>query len=605
MTLHNGTLATNGNDVLYGKASDYGVNPAPSAVGKVDDLGDIIHGFQGNDVIVGDYFNASQGYEPDSLYGDDGNDWIFGDTANFSYAPLVAAVGAISILVTLDDGTTLNLGADPTWNTRSDTGCQDDIHGGNGDDHLFGSAGSDLLYGDANNDYLDGGTGDDYLQGGTGNDIYIVDNVLDKVDELNGSGSGVDTVYSSVSYSLNTVISATVETLILIGAGAISGTGSNNNNTLHGELNTAANLLAGLLGNDTYVIGAGDTVADTGGIDTLASSTRSLNLSAIGGGQIENAVLRGALALGAIGNNGNNSLDGEANSAANALAGLLGNDTYVIGAGDTVADTGGIDTLASSTRSLNLSAIGGGQIENAVLRGALALSAIGSNGNNSLNGEANSAANALAGLLGNDTYVIGAGDTVADTGGIDALISSTRSLALSLIGGGQIENAFLGGVAGLSLTGSAVNNVLAGNSGANLITGGGGRDVLTGGLGADRFDYNAISESGATAATRDYITDFKPDDVIDLSTIDANGAAAGLGTFVWQGLSASVGHAFTTAVAGQLHYFRVDSVNNLLDRTIIEGDINGDKIVDFQIELNGLFTLTAATPLNTTADIIL
>ena len=51
---------------------------------------------------------------------------------------------------------------------------------------------------------------------------------------------------------------------------------------------------------------------------------------------------------------------------------------------------------------------------------------------------------------------------------------------------------------------------------------------MTGGSDDDTFDFNAVSEMGTTAATRKIITDFvHNDDVIDLSTIDANGAGAG------------------------------------------------------------------------------
>ena len=38
--------------------------------------------------------------------------------------------------------------------------------------------------------------------GGTGNDTYIVDNAGDRVDETTGSSADVDTVQSSVRFSL-------------------------------------------------------------------------------------------------------------------------------------------------------------------------------------------------------------------------------------------------------------------------------------------------------------------------------------------------------------------------------------------------------------------
>lgn len=47
------------------------------------------------------------------------------------------------------------------------------------------------------------------------------------------------------------------------------------------------------------------------------------------------------------------------------------------------------------------------------------------------------------------------------------------------------------------------------------------------------------------------------------------------------------GAAFT-GLAGQLHYLASGA------NTIVEGDVNGDKLADFQIQLTGLKTLTAA-----------
>ena len=128
--------------------------------------------------------------------------------------------------------------------------------------------------------------------------------------------------------------------------------------------------------------------------------------------------------------------------------------------------------------------------------------------------------------------------------------------------------------------------------GNDRLVGGTSRDTLTGGSGPGRdvFEYNAFNETGKTASTRDYIVDFVHGvDKIDLLTIDANGTAAGYGTFKFL---AAKGAAFT-GVKGQLHWFQVNSANPAADRTFIEGDINGDKRADFQIELKGLKVLAA------------
>ena len=88
---------------------------------------------------------------------------------------------------------------------------------------------------------------------------------------------------------------------------------------------------------------------------------------------------------------------------------------------------------------------------------------------------------------------------------------------------------------------------------------------------------------GKTAATRDVISDFAIGlDDIDLATIDANGAAVGH-TFSF--LVAA--NAAFTGIAGQLRCSPSASL------TLVEGDINGDRVADFQIQLNGFKGLKA------------
>lgn len=204
------------------------------------------------------------------------------------------------------------------------------------------------------------------------------------------------------------------------------------------------------------------------------------------------------------------------------------------------------------------------------------------------------------------TVFAGAANAKVDLAGTGEILSS----ATTYLGLGAKDLTLLG-TAALAGVGNSFNNVIDGNKGANnlvgmagndtirgglgndLITGGAGRDVMTGGLGADRFDFNALSELSAFAATRDVITDFTHSDTlalsdrIDLSTIDANGAAAG-DAFKWIGVSAFSG------VAGQLRYRQENPAGEASDKTIVEGDVDGNKTVDFQIELTKLKTLVAA-----------
>jgi hypothetical protein len=98
-----------------------------------------------------------------------------------------------------------------------------------------------------------------------------------------------------------------------------------------------------------------------------------------------------------------------------------------------------------------------------------------------------------------------------------------------------------------------------------------------------------VAETGTNANTRDKIADFvHGQDKIDLSTIDANGALADNDAFTF------IGVAGFSQDEGQLRYVQVNNANNALDETVIEADIDGNGIADFQIALTGLVGLTAS-----------
>jgi hypothetical protein len=183
------------------------------------------------------------------------------------------------------------------------------------------------------------------------------------------------------------------------------------------------------------------------------------------------------------------------------------------------------------------------------------------------------AANALIGTIEEDTIRgLGGNDRLRGLGGNDVID-----------GGGGHD--FLDGGAGLDrLFGNTGNDRLIGGLDNDILTGRTGRDIMTGGAGADDFDFNVVWETGKTAPTRDIIADFVHGaDDIDLSTIDANGSAAGNGAFRFL---VREGAAFT-GVRGQLRF------DQQVNKTIVEGDVNGDGNADFQIQLTGLKTLTA------------
>ena len=117
---------------------------------------------------------------------------------------------------------------------------------------VFAGAGADTIHGSGGSDWLDGGIGADQMYGGAGNDIFIVDNALDQVFELNAGG--IDTIYSSV----NIALPANVEKLVLTGTRGASVVANALNNWITG--NGAANILNGGAGADRLIGGDGNDI---------------------------------------------------------------------------------------------------------------------------------------------------------------------------------------------------------------------------------------------------------------------------------------------------------------------------------------------------------
>ena len=173
-------------------------------------------------------------------------------------------------LVTGDSGMNLALG-DEFANAFKSGGESDVLLGREGDDYLNGQSqddwldggeGDDTLVGRDGDDVLIGGAGADVMYGGDGNDIYIVDNVMDQVNE--GRKGGEDKiVIADVSYDMT----AYTETLQMVGTNDLSSRGTNDDNTMIG--NAGDNWLHGRNGDDELIGGAGDDILiGSGGSDT-------------------------------------------------------------------------------------------------------------------------------------------------------------------------------------------------------------------------------------------------------------------------------------------------------------------------------------------------
>jgi Ca2+-binding RTX toxin-like protein len=437
---------------------------------------------------------------------------------------------------------------------------------------LFGTSYADTLTGGLPVDWILPGGGDDVINGGDGvdgvdyetyaNGVHVdlsVDGVAQVVDPVTGQTNKLTSIENLLGSAHDDTISGSaVANWLLGGAGADQISGGDGDDTLTGGA-----------GDDSLNGGAGQDVAVFSGL--LSQSTITANDD-------------GSLTV--VGPDGSDTLsgvetlqfaDGVADFAPPSSAGASESGTS---GSDSLVGAGGDDTLSGGAGDDTL---------------------VGGDGNDS-----------VAGGAGNDLIVAGhgGGNDLYDGGpGIDTIryASATKTVTVDLAAGtgsgpevghdtiSNVENVIGGsgndsiaGDAGANqLTGGDGNDDLAGRGGDDTIDGGAGNDNLTGGAGADKliggagadtFVFTSVGDS--TPGAPDTIVDFShaDHDHIDLSGIDA--------------VAGGKDDAFTlvtafTQKAGQL------TVTFETDHYVVRGDVNGDGVADFAINVYSATPLTS------------
>jgi Ca2+-binding RTX toxin-like protein len=310
-----------GEDILDGEDGDDFIS---GGIGN-----DSIHGGSGRDDLYGEDGDdrLSGGSNADTMYGGIGDDTYVVDDAGdvvTEYAGEGFDKVVTNISYTLAAGTDIEvLKAQTPYETTPLS--------------LTGNEFENTITGNSGNNIINGGAGVDAMAGLRGNDTYVVDNAADFVWEDVGEGA-LDRVQTSVSYALTAGCAIEVlETTNPTGTAAINLTGNEFANTIID--NNGNNIMAGLAGNDTYIVhNAGDSVLENVGEGTLDRVQASVSYTLATGCAVE--------VLETTNANGVSTIDLTGNTFDNTIIGNNGQNTIVGGLGrDTMTGGGGADTF--------------------------------------------------------------------------------------------------------------------------------------------------------------------------------------------------------------------------------------------------------------------
>ncbi len=371
---------------------------------------------------------------------------------------------------------------------------------------------------------------DNGIVGNAGDNVITV---TDGVDAVNG-GAGEDRLV--VDYTLATGAVTGDSTSNFSEAGSGGRTVTVTNGTIeHFTILTGS-------GADTITTGAGDDIIRTG-----------LGASTVTAGQGHNIIFGGANADTIT------ALDG-----GNIVRAGNGTNTVTTGAGADIVSTGiGADTIVTGGSHDLITVRGGADTVNA---GA---------GRDRLVVDYSAMTTDVSGGITGGVWATGYVGHIAD--GLVSVVDFRRTESFTISTGsgndtlttGNGSDVLRGNLGFDTFVGGAGRDHLFGGGGQDILQGGLGIDVLIGGAAADVFIFATTDEAGRWAR-HDQIRDFEQGvDQIDVSGIDANLNLLGNQFFHFMGSAAFSG---TEAELRFAH-------------GIVSGDVDGDGIADFRIEI--------------------
>lgn len=529
--------------------------------------------------------------------------------------------------------------------------------GGMGNDEIYGENGEDEIYGEGGNDVIEGGADDDALNGGSENDTYRFDGDknlgLDTITEVASPFGGNDTFDLSTTSSraitldLSSVALQQVTTTLQIQlpAGNVieNVTGGDQDDTLNG--NDLDNILIGGAGDDVLTGGRGDddlhgdagsdtyyfdadlplghddlfdhatsaTEDDIDLIDFAGTTTQPVALDlGLNVSQTVNVNLSLTLSDGEgienlYGGSQGDTLTG--NRRDNVIWGREGNDNLDGGpTGDTSNDTlkeergGGFELFDGTPVTLVFNGT-----ETDLLSDFENVSLVGDDNANTLNAASFSGVVRLDGRGGNDTIVGGSGgnfltggagsDTIDGSLGTDLLTEEADAnfvLTNTSLAVGSDVDTFIGTIEFASLTGGDGNNTLDASAFAGLVLldgaggndtligtaqldvliGGAGDDALEGREGNDTYLFDADTDLGTDTITE---TNTGGIDRLDFTQTTSLGVTVNLGVSSLQNVNDNL--ALVLSAGDVIENLRGGGnddtlVGNALDNTIEGGEGN-------------------------------